>query len=271
MIITRTEDEINKLRQAGKIVGLTHKYIQQFIQPGITTKELDLLMKKFIESKGCTCSFEGLYGFPGANCISVNDEVVHGIPSNRRLKEGDIVKCDIGACFEGYHGDSAWSYIVGTPKSERDVRLLRETEEALMAGLNALHDGCTTGDIGHAVSKVAKKYNLGVVRELCGHGVGDKVHMEPDVPNFGEERKGAVLHENNVIAIEPMLNLGSRDIYMLDDNWTIKTDDGENSAHFEHTVLVTKDGYEILTRRDVELDPEDVVTDPENYKKYLEK
>ncbi len=259
MIIERNEEEINKLRKAGEIVGLTHKYLQQFIKPGITTKELDVLAKKFIESKGCTCSFEGLYGFPGSICISINDEVVHGIPGKRVLKEGDILKLDIGACYEGYHGDSAWSYIVGKAKSEKDVKLLKYTEEALMAGLKAIHDGCTTGDIGHAVEKVAHKYNLGVVRELVGHGVGDKVHLEPDVPNYGKEGKGPRLHKNNVIAVEPMLNLGSRYIYQLDDNWTIKTDDGKNSANFEHTVLITDTGYEILTRRDVELDPEDII------------
>ena len=259
MIVTRTEEEINKLRKAGEVVGLTHKYLQQFLKPGITTLELSLLAKRFILSKGCTCSFEGLYGFPGTICISINDEVVHGIPGTRRLKDGDIVKLDIGACYKGYHGDSAWSYIVGTPKSEKDVKLLRWTEEALMAGLNAVKDGCSVGDIGHAVSKVAKKYNLGVVRELVGHGVGDKVHLAPDVPNYGVERKGAVLHTGNVIAIEPMLNAGSADIYMLDDDWTILTDDESNSAHFEHTILVTDTGYEILTRRDIELDPEDIV------------
>lgn len=259
MIVVRTEDEINKLREAGRIVGLTHKYLQQFIKPGISTKELDRLAKAFIESKGCTCSFEGLYGFPGSICISVNNEVVHGIPSHRKLREGDIVKLDIGTCYQGYHGDSAWSYIVGTPRSLKDEKLLKETEEALMAGLAAIHDGCSVGDIGHAVSKVAKKYNLGVVRELVGHGVGDKVHLEPDVPNYGTEGKGPILHAGNVIAVEPMLNLGTADIYMLDDDWTICTDDDKNSAHFEHTVLVTQDGYEILTRRDVELDPEDII------------
>ena len=259
MIVTRTEDEINKLRKAGIVVGLAHKYAQQFLKPGITTKEIDDKIKEFILSKGCTCSFEGLYGFPGANCISINEEVVHGIPGDRVLKDGDIVKLDIGACFEGYHGDSAWSYIVGTPKSEKDVKLLKHTEEALMAGLEAIHDGCTVGDIGHAVEKVAHKYNLGIVKELVGHGVGDKVHLEPDVPNYGKEHKGPVLHTGNVIAVEPMLNLGTADIYMLDDDWTICTDDDKNSAHFEHTVLVTDDGYEILTRRDIELDPEDIV------------
>lgn len=259
MIITRTEDEINKLREAGKIVGLAHKYAQQFLKPGVTTKEIDDKIKQFILSKGCTCSFEGLYGFPGANCISINNEVVHGIPGDRVIQDGDIIKLDIGACYQGYHGDSAWSYIVGTPKSEKDVKLLERTEESLMAGLAAIHDGCTTGDIGAAVEKVAHKYNLGVVKELVGHGVGDKVHMDPDVPNYGKEHKGPVLHTGNVIAVEPMLNLGSADIYMLDDDWTIVTDDDRNSAHFEHTVLVTENGYEILTRRDIELDPEDVV------------
>jgi len=269
MIVTRTDDEIEKLREAGKIVGLTHKYLQQFIRPGITTKQLDLLAKKFIEGKGCTCSFEGLYGFPGSICISINNEVVHGIPGSRVIKEGDILKLDIGACYQGYHGDSAWSYIVGKAKSPRDEKLLERTEAALFSGLDAIHDGCTVGDIGHAVSKVAKKYNLGVVKELVGHGVGNEVHMDPNVPNYGTERKGPVLHTNNVIAVEPMLNLGTADIYMLDDDWTICTDDDENSAHFEHTVRVTDDGYEILTRRDVELDPEDIVTDPENIEKYL--
>lgn len=259
MIISRTEEEIEKLRIAGKVVGLTHKYLEQYLKPGITTIALNNLAKKFIESKGCTCSFEGLYGFPGAICISINDEVVHGIPSMRTLKNGDIVKLDIGACYEGYHGDSAWSYIVGEPKSERDVKLLKYTEESLMAGLSVVKDGCTTGDIGHAVSKVAKKYNLGVVKELVGHGVGDAVHLPPDVPNYGKERKGAVLHTGNVIAIEPMLNAGDPDIYMLDDDWTIVTDDESNSAHFEHTILVTENGYEILTRRDSELDPEDIL------------
>lgn len=258
MIVVRNEEEINKLREAGKVVGLCHRYLQQFIKPGISTKELDRLAKKFIESKGCTCSFEGLYGFPGSICISINNEVVHGIPSHRKLKNGDIVKLDIGACYQGYHGDSAWSYIVGEG-SERDIKLLKRTEESLMAGLAAIHDGCTTGDIGHAVAKVAHKYNLGIVKELVGHGVGDKVHMEPDVPNYGNEHKGPVLHTGNVIAVEPMLNLGTADIYMLDDDWTICTDDDQNSAHFEHTVLVTDNGYEILTRRDIPLDPEDIV------------
>lgn len=257
MIVVRNEDEINKLREAGRVVGLTHKYLEQYLEPGITTKELNDLAKEFILSKGCTPSFEGLYGFPGAICISVNNEVVHGIPGNRKLKNGDIVKLDIGACYEGYHGDSAWSYIIGEG-NPKDIKLLNRTEESLFAGLNAIHDGCTVGDIGYAVSKVAKKYNLGVVKELVGHGVGDKVHLAPDVPNYGYEHKGPVLHTGNVIAVEPMLNWGDADIFMLDDDWTICTNDDSNSAHFEHTVLVTDNGYEILTRRDIELDEKDI-------------
>ena len=256
MIVVRNLDEINKLREAGKVVGLCHKYLEQFLKPGISTKELDRLAKKFIESKGCTCSFEGLYGFPGSICISLNNEVVHGIPGHRKLKNGDIVKLYIGACYQGYHGDSAWSYIVGEGK-EKDIKLLKRTEESLMAGLEAIKDGCSVGDIGYAVQKVAKKYNLGVVKELVGHGVGDKVHLDPDVPNYGYPNKGPVLHSGNVIAVEPMLNAGYPDIYMLNDDWTICTDDDSNSAHFEHTVLVTDNGYEILTRRDLELDLED--------------
>lgn len=252
MISIKTEEEIIKLRKAGEVVGKTHKYLQQFLKPGITTKEIDKLAKEYIISQGCTPSFENLYGFPGSICISINEEVVHGIPSMRKLKDGDIVKLDIGACYEGYHGDSAWSYVVGET-SEKNMKLLEHTEMALMAGLEVIHDGCYVGDIGHVVSKVAHKYNLGVVRELVGHGVGSSVHEEPDVPNYGNMGKGPVLKEGMVIAVEPMLNQGTAKIYMLDDDWTIITADDKPSAHFEHTVLVTKDGYEILTRRDVEI------------------
>ena len=258
MITIKSEYELSLMRIAGRIVYDTHQYLKDYIKPGITTGELDKLAHDYIISRDAIPSSLGYDGYPASICISVNEEVVHGIPGKRKLKNGDIVTLDICACYKGYHGDSAWTYIVGEG-SEKNKKLLKETEEALMAGLGAIHDGCTTGDIGHAVSKVAHKYNLGVVKQLVGHGVGDKVHMEPDVPNYGKERKGPVLHTGNVIAVEPMLNLGTADIYMLDDDWTIKTDDGKNSAHFEHTVLVLDDGYEILTRRDVELDPEDIV------------
>ncbi len=248
MIKIKSEREIELMRKAGEIVGLTHNYLKQFIKPGITTLELDKLANDYILKQNATPSFKGLYGFPGTICISVNEEVVHGIPSHRKLKDGDIVTLDIGACYKGYHGDSAWTYTVGNVKPEI-LDLLKETEESLFAGLSVIKAGARVGDIGYAVSEVAKKYKLGVVKELVGHGVGSDVHEDPDVPNYGKKGTGPILKEGMVIAVEPMLNLGTEEIYMLDDDWTIVTADDLPSAHFEHTVLVTKDGYEILTKR----------------------
>ncbi len=248
MIKIKSEREIELMRKAGEIVGLTHNYLKQFIKPGITTLELDKLANDYILKQNATPSFKGLYGFPGTICISVNEEVVHGIPSHRKLKDGDIVTLDIGACYKGYHGDSAWTYTVGNVKHEI-LDLLKETEESLFAGLSVIKAGARVGDIGYAVSEVAKKYKLGVVKELVGHGVGSDVHEDPDVPNYGKKGTGPILKEGMVIAVEPMLNLGTEEIYMLDDDWTIVTADDLPSAHFEHTVLVTKDGYEILTKR----------------------
>ena len=248
MISIKSDREIELLRVAGKITGDTHNYLKQFIKPGITTGELDKLAYDFIISQGCTPSFKGYDGFPGTICASVNEEVVHGIPGNRVLEEGDIISIDIGACYKGYHGDSAWTYPVGKI-SDRCADLLEWTRESLFEGLSVIKDGARIGDIGCAVSKCAKRHNLGVVRELVGHGVGSDVHEDPDVPNYGFAGTGPVLKEGMVIAVEPMLNLGTPKIYILDDDWTIITADGKPSAHFEHTVLVTKDGYEILTKR----------------------
>lgn len=248
MITIKSEREIELMRKAGSIVGDTHHYLEKFIKPGITTKELDKLANDYIIKSGATPSFKNLYGFPGTICISINEEVVHGIPSSRKLKEGDIITLDIGACYKGYHGDSAWTYPVGKISKEKED-LLKETEESLFAGLSAIKEGARIGDIGYAVSKVAEKYNLGVVKELVGHGVGNEVHEDPDVPNYGKQGTGPILKEGMTIAVEPMLNLGTADIYQLDDDWTIVTADDLPSAHFEHTVLVTKDGYEILTKR----------------------
>lgn len=241
-------EEIELLRIAGSIVGETHNYLKPFIKEGITTKELDKLAHDFILSKGATCSFLNYNGYPASICTSINNEVVHGIPSNRKLKNGDIISIDIGACYKGYHGDSAWSYAVGDVSD--DIKYLMEhTEKALFEGLKEVKAGNYIGDIGYAVEKYAKEHKLGVVKELVGHGVGSHLHELPDVPNYGKPKKGELLKEGMVIAVEPMLNLGTANIYILDDDWTIITADNKPSAHFEHTVLVTKDGYEILTKR----------------------
>lgn len=246
MIVIKSDHEIELLRIAGKIVYQTHQYLKPFIKEGITTEKLDKLAEDFIRSKGATPSCKGYNGFPATLCISINDEVVHGIPGKRKLKNGDIVTLDICACYKGYHGDSAWTYKVGDVSSEVSA-LMDETKEALFAGLAQVKPGNRIGDISNAVEQVANKYHLGVVRELCGHGVGHHLHEDPDIPNYGRPHTGPLIKEGMVFAVEPMLNLGSREVCMLDDGWTIVTYDEKPSAHFEHTVVVTKDGYEILT------------------------
>ena len=246
MISIKSEREIELLREAGKIVHETREYLKPFIKEGITTKELDTLAENFIRSKGATPSFKGLNDFPGTICTSINEEVVHGIPSKRKLRNGDIISIDIGACYKGYHGDSAWTFAVGEVSPSK-LALMEHTRESLFQGLQEVKPGNRIGDISHAIEVHAKKYNLGVVRELVGHGVGTKVHEEPDVPNYGEANRGPILKEGMCLAIEPMLTLGRRDICILDDDWTIETVDRSPSAHFEHTVIVTKDGCEILT------------------------
>ena len=248
MISIKSEREIELLRIAGEITGSTHKYLEHFIKPGITTKELDKLAYDYIISRDAYPSFKNYNGYPGSICASVNEEVVHGIPGNRKLKEGDIISIDIGACYKGYHGDSAWTYAVGKV-SENKSYLMKHTKESLFKGLEQVKPGNHVGDIGYAVEEYAAKHNLGVVKELVGHGVGNHLHEEPDVPNYGKKGTGPLLKEGMVIAVEPMLNLGTADVYILDDDWTIITADDKPSAHFEHTVLVTKDGYEILTKR----------------------
>ncbi len=248
MISIKSPREVELMRIAGSIVGDTHKYLQKYIKPGITTEHLDKLAYDYIISRNATPSFKGYEGYPGSICTSINEEVVHGIPGKTKLKEGDIISIDIGACYKGYHGDSAWTYPVGKISKEKED-LLKQTEESLFAGLSVIKEGTRIGDIGNAVSSVADKYNLGVVKELVGHGVGSKLHELPDVPNYGKPNTGPVLKEGMVIAVEPMLNLGTADVYLLDDDWTVITADYKPSAHFEHTVLVTKDGYEILTKR----------------------
>ena len=248
MINIKTPREIELMRVAGEIVGDTHKYLIPYLVPGITTKEIDSLAREYILSRGATPSCYHYQGYPANICISINEEVVHGIASNRKLKEGDIVTLDICACYKGYHGDSAWTYAVGKISEEKQY-LMEHTEKALYIGLDEVKPGAHIGDIGEAIESYALQHNLGVVKELCGHGVGNHLHEDPDVPNYGKKNTGPMLKEGMVIAVEPMLNLGTADVYLLDDDWTVVTADNSPSAHFEHTVLITKDGYEILTKR----------------------
>ena len=248
MISIKTPREIELMREAGAIVGDTHKYLIPYLKPGITTKKIDELARKYILSRGATPSCYHYNGYPGNICISVNDEVVHGIPGNRKLQDGDIVTLDICACYKGYHGDSAWTYAVGNISEDKKY-LMKHTEKSLYKGLEQVRPGAHIGDIGEAVQTYAESHNLGVVKELVGHGIGTNLHERPDVPNYGKKGTGPVLKEGMTIAVEPMINLGTADVYLEDDDWTVVTMDNMPSAHFEHTVLITKDGYEILTKR----------------------
>ena len=245
MITIKSEREIELMKHAGHINYLTHQEVLKNIKPGISTKALNDIAHKFILDNGCTPSFLNYEGYPASICISINDEVVHGIPSKRKLKDGDVVSIDIGVEYKGYHSDSANTYIVGSTNKEVED-LVNNTKKSLYEGLSVIKDGVKISDIGSKIENFAKMNNLGVVRELVGHGVGTSVHEAPDVPNF-YTNDSTRLRAGMVIAVEPMLNLGTRHIYLEDDDWTIKTDDGLPSAHFEHTVLVTKDGYVILT------------------------
>lgn len=247
MITIKSQREIDLLKIAGNIVYKTHKYLKPYIKEGISTKELDRLAEDFIRSQDAIPSFKGYQGFPGTLCTSINSEVVHGIPNkNRILKNGDIISIDIGACYKGYHGDSAWTYVIGTI-DDKTKELLEHTEKSLFIGLEQVKPGNRIGDISYAIEQYAQEHNLGVVKELCGHGVGTSVHEDPEVPNYGISNTGPRLKEGMVIAVEPMLTLGSPKIFVHDNDWTIDTEDGSPSAHYEHTVVVTKDGYQILT------------------------
>lgn len=248
MITIKSEREIELMREAGKMVSMTHKYLKNFIKAGITTKELDRLAEEYIRKMGGVPTCKGYEGFPATLCTSVNDTVVHGIPDNYKLKDGDIITIDMVIGYKGYQGDAAWTYAVGEISDDKKY-LMEHTEKALYEGVKQVKPGNHIGDISAAVESYANKHNLGVVKELCGHGIGREMHEDPEVPNYGTAGTGPKLREGMVICIEPMLNLGTADIYILDDDWTIKTDDGMPAAHYEHTILVTKDGYEILTPR----------------------
>ncbi|MDE5415781.1 type I methionyl aminopeptidase [Alkalihalobacterium chitinilyticum] len=247
MIICKTEREIAIMREAGKIVALTHQELKKHIQPGITTKELDNIAEKLIRSYDAVPSFKGYNGFTGSICASVNEELVHGIPGKRVLKAGDIISIDIGAQYNGYHGDSAWTYAVGEI-TESDQNLMDVTETSLYKGLEEAKPGERLSNISHAIQTYVEAHGYSVVREYVGHGVGQNLHEDPQIPHYGPPGKGPRLKPGMVLAIEPMVNAGTRYVRTLADNWTVVTTDRKNCAHFEHTIAITETGYEILTK-----------------------
>lgn len=247
MVVLKTTAELAKMRAAGAITAEALRLGGEAVKPGVTTGEIDRIIKQFILSKGAKPSFLGYGGFPGSACISVNDEVIHGIPGKRVIREGDIVSIDVGALLDGYHGDSAATFVAGQT-DEKNLALMQATKQALHAAIELTRPGNRMGDIGHAVQSLVEAKGFSVVREYVGHGVGRNLHEEPEVPNYGKPGHGVRLVPGMVIAIEPMINLGTPAVRMLDDQWTIVTLDGRPSAHFEHTVAVTAEGPVILTQ-----------------------
>jgi len=249
MIYYKTEEEIELVRKSSLLVAKTHAEIAGLIKPGITTLALDKIAEEFIRDNGGVPAFKGYGGFPNTLCMSPNEQVVHGIPNDRFLKNSEILSVDCGVVMNGYYGDSAFTYEVG--EVAKDVKeLLKITRESLYKGIEVAVAGNRIGDIGYAIQNHAEKNGFTVVRELVGHGVGVNLHESPEVPNYGKRGRGVKLHEGLVIAIEPMINMGVKEINQLNDGWTIKTADLKPSAHFEHTIVVRKGKAEILSSFD---------------------
>lgn len=255
MIRSKTENELEYMREAGRIVALAHKAIKDAIKAGITTKQINEIAENVIMNHDAYPSFKNLYGFPAATCVSVNNVLVHGIPDDTVLQDGDIVSVDIGACYHGYHGDSAWTYAVGNVSKE--VRtLLRISEESLYEGLKQAKAGNHLTDISHAIGEFVYRHGFSVPRDYAGHGIGTSVHEDPTVPNFGPAGHGILLKEGMTLAIEPMVLAGRPQTKVLADGWGVITKDGSLSAHYEHTIVITKEGYEILTTLNKEERPD---------------
>ena len=246
MIYLKTDEEIELLRAANQIVARTLAEVAKVIAPGVTTLKLDTIAEEYIRSQGAVPGFKGYGGFPGTLCVSVNENVVHGIPSNYALREGDIVSVDCGAVKDGYNGDSTYTFCVGEV-DEEVKRLLRTTKESLYIGIEHAVEGNRIGDIGHAIQEYCEKRGYGVVREMCGHGVGRKLHEDPDVPNYGRKGTGPLIQNGMVIAIEPMINMGSKNIVIERDGWTTRTKDRKPSAHYEHTIAIHHGKPDILS------------------------
>lgn len=246
MIFYKTEEEIQIIRESADILGRAHGEVAKHVRPGIKTKDLDKIAEEFIKDHGATASFKGYNGFPATLCISPNEQVVHGIPGDDELKDGDIISIDCGVYYKGFHSDSAYTYPVGDIPQET-LALLKATKESLYVGIEEAKFGNRIGDLAFAIQKYVEDRGYTVVRELVGHGLGRNLHESPEVPNYGKRGKGPKLQEGLVIAIEPMVNLGTRNIVQENDGWTIRTRDRKPSAHYEHTVAIFKDRTEVLT------------------------
>ena len=246
MIYLKTDEEIELMRASNKLVGMTLGEVAKWVQPGITTLRLDEIAEEFIRDHGGVPGFKGYGGFPFTLCISENDKVVHGFASEYQLRDGDIISVDCGVVLNGFNGDSAYTFPVGNV-SEEILRLLRTTKESLYLGIEAALAGKRIGDIGSTIQTYCERNGYSVVRELCGHGIGKKLHEDPEVPNYGRRGTGPILKPGMCIAIEPMINLGSKNILMEKDGWTIRTRDRKPSAHFEHTIAITNEKPEILS------------------------
>lgn len=255
MVRAKTNSELTKMRKAGIIVALAHCAASAAMQPGVTTSELDKIVEDIIRENGATPSFKGLYDFPTATCISVNSVVVHGIPDDTILQDGDIVSIDIGACYQGYHGDSAWTYALGNISD--DVKsFLNISEESLYKGLKMAKAGNHLTDISHAIGEYVFTHGYSIPRDYTGHGIGTSVHEDPSVPNFGPAGCGILLQEGMTLAIEPIIHKGKPQTKVLADGWGVRTKDGSLAAHYEHTIVITSDGYEILTTLNKEERPD---------------
>ncbi|WP_312701601.1 type I methionyl aminopeptidase [Sedimentibacter sp.] len=244
MIILKTKREIEIMKKAGRLVAQAHELVRSNIKPGVTTKELDRLVEEFLRSQNAIPTFKGYNGFPFSICASVNEEVVHGFPSERKLVEGDIISVDIGATFEGYVGDSAKTFFVGEVDDEKR-RLVEATRQSFYEGIKFATTNYRLSDISHAIQSYAESKGFSVVRDFVGHGVGRNMHESPQIPNFGRPGKGPRLQEGMVLAIEPMINAGVYNVKILDNDWTVVTTDGKPSAHYEHTIAIT-DGEPML-------------------------
>jgi methionyl aminopeptidase len=241
--------EIAAMRESGRMLATVLELLRHSAKPGMSTMDLNIIAEKELQSLGGKPAFLGYQGFPAVLCVSINDEVVHGIPSKDKIiEDGDIVSLDFGVVFDSMITDAAISVIVGNPRSEEDVRLVKMTEKSLLDGINVIKDGVKVGDIAESIQKRLDSNKFGIVRDLVGHGVGHDLHEDPNIPNYGHRGQGPILRKNMTIAIEPMATLGGYEVKVGRDGWTILTGDGSRSAHFEHTVLITETGAEILTR-----------------------